>query len=218
MGKKITLLVFPFLASYLKNCSFWRIAASCPRVQESEVISVLLNWAMMNSDQLFTASEVISCATRVLSGTKMAAGGFWKARCPSFFILESFKDTSVKLVEEVCRLAHCSVFQKFVSSPAKGKAGWAVVCIAHWVTSGRLDHTWQMTVIACNSAEGQQSEAAISEPLFTGLVIGHDDFIVMAEGSEINLFTGFKLANKTNRCGLEECIIWNLDPLYTHLH
>lgn len=50
-----------------------------------------------------------------------------------------------------------------------------------------------MTLAACNSAEGQQSEAIISGPLYAN---GHIDFIPATEGSEINLFTGFDPTNR----------------------
>lgn len=78
----------------------------------------------------------------------------------------SVKVLSVKWVEEVCWLACCSVFRKFVSSPAKEKLD-ELWCVSPTVvlTTERLDRTWRMTHAACNFAEGQQSEAAISEQL-----------------------------------------------------
>jgi len=51
-----------------------------------------------------------------------------------------------------------------------------------------------MTLMACNSAEGQQSEAR----LFQGIA-GHINSILMSEGSEINLFTYFDPWEETEK-------------------
>lgn len=100
----------------------------------------------------------------------------------------SVKVLSVKWVEEVRRLAHSSVFGKFVSSPAKAKLD-ELRCASPTVvlTAERLDHTWQMTLTACIllkvSSQRQQLQSQG--------IVGHIDFILMTEGPEINLFTGF---------------------------
>lgn len=144
------------------------IAASFPAVQESGVISLILDWALMNSDQLFSASEVINFAIVVLTGTKMAAADIRKARCPSCSMPEpvvcqsSFSQMSWQslLAGTLQRVS------EFVSSPAKEKLD-ELQCASHTVvlTVERPGRTWRTTLAACNSAEGQQSEVAISEPL-----------------------------------------------------
>lgn len=170
--------------------------AALTRATVSQVIFVLLNWAVMNSDQSLGAPEVINFAIVVLCGTKMAAA--WKPRCPSRSLPDPVKVPSVRTSRGRFAGWHdAACFQKFVSSPAKAESWMSRWCVSPTVvlTAETPGRTWRMTWAACNSAEGQQSEATISERLFRRGVIGHVDFTL--EVSEINLFTGFDPASRS---------------------
>lgn len=96
----------------------------------------------MNFGLLLWLSEVINCVIMVYRDTKMAAAAWQDVHHFTFHSQWSVTILSAKRVEEVCRLAYCSVFHGFVSSPAKEKLD-ELWCASPNVllTAERLDHT-----------------------------------------------------------------------------